>query len=132
MVNIFILCTNFNIKIATRLSQENDGYETLRKRSFNGHLPSEFPSNIVCSITTGGVVVTVRVASRAEQKISVRSGGHSFPACSLIHDGVLIDATVLNSSIDYDHSTKALTLGPGCLSEELATACQKFNRLFPF
>jgi FAD/FMN-containing dehydrogenase len=67
-----------------------------------------------------------------KQNVGVRSGGHLFPACSFLQDGVLINARSLNSSIDYDETTKVFCFGLGCLSHELAAFCVKINRFFPF
>jgi FAD/FMN-containing dehydrogenase len=114
------------------VARDEAGYEELRTRYFNARLPECYPAEITSPKSTRDVVRIMREASARKQNVGVRSGGHLFPACSLLQDGILINARSLNSSIDYDETTKVLCFGLGCLSHELAAFCVKINRFFSF
>jgi len=108
------------------------GYEELRTRYFNVRIPAHLPAEIVCAGSTADVVGAVERAARQGRKLGVRSGGHLLPGCSLVQDGTLVDAKALNASIEYDEATQVLAFGPGCLSRDLADACARIGRFFPF
>ncbi|KAH7000698.1 hypothetical protein EDB80DRAFT_753848 [Ilyonectria destructans] len=114
------------------VARESKHYATLRSRFFNARLPQQYPAVIVLPLTTNDVVDAMQKAVQRGQSIGVRSGGHLFPACSLINDGLLIDTKNLNKSFEYDVGTKIMSFGPGLLSREMSEELDKINRFFPF
>jgi hypothetical protein len=59
-------------------------------------------------------------SGKSKIRISVRSGGHSWPAWSVRHDAVLIDLKNFRHVV-YDEDTKVVTCSPSLTGEELNT-----------
>lgn len=107
-------------------------YETLRTRYFHSRVPNTQPSRIYTPRTTLEVAEIINQARINKWKVGVRSGGHLFPCCSLVQDGVLIDTCYLNQGVDYDRQTQLVSFPPGARSRELATAVTALGRFFPW
>lgn len=107
-------------------------YETRRCRYFNGRIPETSPSEIVYPHTTADVVKALEAAGKSGTKVGVRSGGHSFPCASLRQDGLLIDTSNLNRTIDYDATTETISFGPANTSQEFCQPLADAGRFFPF
>ncbi|KAH7344396.1 hypothetical protein BKA66DRAFT_434134 [Pyrenochaeta sp. MPI-SDFR-AT-0127] len=111
---------------------QSPDYETLRARYFNGRLPTHKPVEIATPTCTDDVKNLIISAKARGLKVGVRSGGHLFPACSLIENGMLIDTCNLNRSIGYNTTTKCAALGPAITVREAANQLTALGRFFPF
>lgn len=107
-------------------------YETLRTRYFHARVPNTKPARIHTPRTTLDVAEITKQACSNNWKVGVRSGGHLFPCCSLVQDGILIDTCFLNQGVDYDRQTQLVSFPPGARSKELAEALTAVGRFFPF
>ncbi|KAL3484341.1 hypothetical protein BJX62DRAFT_248525 [Aspergillus germanicus] len=107
-------------------------YEALRTRFFHTRVPNIRPARIYTPRTTSDVSRILKEARRSNLKVGVRSGGHLFPCCSLIQNGVLVDTRDLNRGIEYDAQTELVSFPPGSLSKDLANAISAVGRFFPF
>jgi FAD/FMN-containing dehydrogenase len=114
------------------LTQSTPGYEQLRTRYFNGRVSSARPAEIHLPTSTAEVVQAINKAKAKGLKVGVRSGGHLFPACSLLEGGMLIDTRNLNRNTEYDINTKQLSFGPGNTSQELQQYLSSIERFLPF
>lgn len=107
-------------------------YERLRTRYFNDKLPPNRPVEIATPTSSLQVCDTISRAASRGLKVGVRSGGHLFPACSLVDGGVLIDTGHLNRAVEYDAATKLAAFGPGVTVEEAERSLTSLGRFFPF
>lgn len=110
----------------------SEGYEERRTRFFNARRPSAAPAEIACPTTTADVVVAIERANARGWKVGVRSGGHLFTCSSLQQDGLLIDTSLLNRSIDYDSNSQTISFGPATLSKDFVQPLEDVGRFFPF
>jgi FAD/FMN-containing dehydrogenase len=109
---------------------KDDRYEDSRvDRVFNRRLPSRFPLAIAHPNSENDVVEAVRIAEQLDIKISVRSGGHSWPVWSVRNDAILIDLGGMNS-IEYEDSTGIVRVGPATTGESLNRFLQTKGRMF--
>ncbi len=119
--------------IRSRFFMRNDnGYEQARlNRLFNMRHPTRYPAAILAAETEQDVVDGVLLAKRLGLRISVRSGGHSFPAWSVRDDALLID-TGNFKEMAYDAATGIVQATPAIQGgSELSPYLGKFDRFFP-
>ena len=108
----------------------DDDYQRARvKRVANGKVPERFPIAVVEAISVADVVAAVKLARRVEAKISVRSGGHSWPVWSLRDNAILIDLGAMRS-IQFDEKTGIVEAGPAVTGEDLTEFLQERGRFF--
>lgn len=118
--------------VSTFCTQGSLGYESLRTGYFNAKLPPDQPLEIATPTTTAQVCEIIQRAAVRGLKVGVRSGGHLFPACSLIDGGVLIDTRDLNRDVEYDASTSLVSFGPALTVREAQRSLTTLHRFFPF
>lgn len=111
---------------------KSSNYERLRTRYFNGRLPEAQPETIATPTTTAEVARLIADAKSKSFEVGVRSGGHLFPACSLVHGGLLVDTINLNQTIEYDPISKTVAFGPATKVREAAEYLSAIGRFFPF
>lgn len=107
-------------------------YEKLRTRYFNDRLPNALPACIATPTTTKEVSELIANVKAKGGRVGVRSGGHLFPACSLVDGGLLIDTAKLNQDIEYNPITKIVAFGPATTVRTAAEYLSTINRFFPF
>lgn len=126
------MCASFHSLKCKGVSPGDPEYETLRTRYFHARVPNTRPAKIFRPRTTLEVVDILQDARLNNSKVGIRSGGHLFPCCSLLPDGVLIDTCNLNQGINYCPHTGIVTFPPCARSKDLADALTSVGRFFPF
>jgi FAD/FMN-containing dehydrogenase len=81
------------------------------RRDFNGRF-DRYPAGIVYCADTTDVQNAITWARAQGLPISVRSGGHSYEAYSVLDGRLLIDLSAL-TQLAVDHATGTATIGPG-------------------
>lgn len=99
-------------------------------RVFNGRRPDRQPDAVLVVGSVADVQRGVRLAAERGWCVAVRSGGHSWAACSVRDGGLLIDLGVLRD-IAYDESTGIVTAGPATKGgDELSPFLEARGRFF--
>ena len=78
-------------------------------------MPQRFPDRIVQAGSVDDVVAAVRAARAAGQRVSVRSGGHSWSGNHVRDGGVLIDVSRLKA-FSVDKASMTATAEPGSVA----------------
>ena len=113
------------------LAPGNPDYETARRGAmWRTNLPDRFPARIVQANCVDDVVAAVREAKTAGQRVSVRSGGHSWSGNHVRDDGVLIDVSGLKA-FTVDKVAMTATAEPGIGGSVLLAELMKRNLFFP-
>ena len=113
------------------MARDDVGYETARRDAlWRTNMPERFPERIVGANSVADVVAAVRAAKAAGQRVSVRSGGHSWSANHVRNGGVLIDVSRLKS-FSVDKSSMTATAGPGMGGSVLLAELMKQGLFFP-
>jgi FAD/FMN-containing dehydrogenase len=109
---------------------KDEGFEMSRiGRIFNHRRPSRYPLAVVHARSEKDLFDAIQLAKRLNCKISVRSGGHSFPVWSVRDNAVLIDLGALNT-IDLDDTSGIVKVGPATTSEQLNQFLGTKGRMF--
>ena len=88
------------------------GYEDARVgRLFNARRPGRYPAAVLLAAGEDDVVAGVRLARERGLQVSVRAGGHSWPAWSVRDDALLIDLGRMRE-MAYDPATGIATASP--------------------
>lgn len=106
-------------------------YERLRRCFINDNIREAYPREIHLVISAQEASEAIERAVTLNSSIGVRSGGHLFSNVSLIHDGILIDTSKLNRSVDFNQATKEISFGPAVRVIEISEALEKLGRFFP-
>lgn len=108
---------------------KDEDFESSRlARVFNNRHPTRHPIAVVHAASENDVLVAVDLAKKLDCKISVRSGGHSFPVWSVRENAILIDLGRMNS-IEYD-SNDIVKVGPATTGEDLNKFLAPKGRMF--
>lgn len=97
---------------------------------WNQLLPDRFPARIVQARNDADVVAAVRHAASEGLKVSVRSGGHSWPGNHVRDDVVLIDLSALDE-VRVDASSMTAVVGPGKGGSVLLEELMALGLFFP-
>lgn len=113
------------------VNRDDIGYESARRGAlWRTNVPERFPDRIVQAGSIDDVVVAVRAAKAAGQRVSVRSGGHSWSANHVRDGGVLIDVSRLQA-FSIDKSSMTATAEPGMGGSVLVAELMKRGLFFP-
>lgn len=105
-------------------------YEDARVgRVFNAARPFRFPAAVLEVADTDDVVAGIRLARRSGWRVSIRSGGHSWPAWSVRDNALLIDLGRLRD-ISYDPATGVAAVEPAVTGSELLPVLAEHGRMF--
>ena len=99
-------------------------------RVYNGRRFPRQPRAVVQATTVEHVGGAVRLAAREGCRLSVRSGGHSWPAWSVRDDAILLDLAKLDI-LAYDEATQMVACSPSITSDQLAVFLEDKGRFFP-
>jgi FAD/FMN-containing dehydrogenase len=115
-----------------RTVDRNDaGYETARRGAlWRTNIPDRFPDRIVQAGSIDDVVAAVRAAKAAGQRVSVRSGGHSWSGNHMRDGGVLIDVSRL-TAFTIDKPAMTATAEPGIGGSVLLAELMKRDLFYP-
>jgi FAD/FMN-containing dehydrogenase len=95
------------------------GYEEARlARVFNALRPERYPAAVLQAESAADVAAAVRFAGARGWRVSVRSGGHSWPVWSLRDETLLIDLGRMRE-IDLDPATGVASVQPAATGREL-------------
>ncbi|KAI9731403.1 MAG: hypothetical protein M1834_005309 [Cirrosporium novae-zelandiae] len=119
-----------NLPILWRGKTPEPEYEAARCRVFNVKRPNDSPLAIVKPKTVAHIVAAVKLASRLDTQIAVRSGGHSLSCWTLRADSILIDLENFNHLV-YDEQKQEVQTSPSVTSSELLKFLATKNRSFP-
>jgi FAD/FMN-containing dehydrogenase len=109
---------------------QDEGFEASRVgRVFNHRRPSRFPLAVVQARSEGDIIAAISISKELNCKISVRSGGHSFPVWSVRDRSILIDLSAFNS-IDLDEKSGIVKVGPATTAGELNQFLSTKGRMF--
>ena len=113
------------------LAPGHPDYETARRDAlWRTNVPDRFPARIVQADSIEDVVAAVRAAKAAGQRVSVRSGGHSWSGNHVRDGGVLIDVSRLKA-FSVDESAMTATAEPGMGGSVLLAELMKRDLFFP-
>lgn len=94
-------------------------YEEARiRRVFNYQSPKRYPLAIVFVKTESDIVNAVKLAIEKKRRISIRSGGHSWPAWSVRDDAILVDLGDY-SEVVFDENTGVVRVSPSTTGKDL-------------
>jgi len=109
---------------------QNEGFEESRVgRVFNHRRPSRCPLAIVHARSESDIISAINLGKELDCKVSVRSGGHSFPVWSVRDRSILIDLGTFNS-IDLDERSGIVEVGPATTAGELNRFLGTKRRMF--
>lgn len=113
------------------VDRDDPGYESARRSTlWRTNVPQRFPDRIVQAGSVDDVVAAVRAAKAAGQRVSVRSGGHSWSGNHVRDGGVLIDVSRLKA-FSVDKSSMTATAEPGIGGSVLLAELMKQDLFFP-
>ncbi len=113
------------------LDRDDPGYESARRSVlWRTNVPQRFPDSIVQAGSVDDVVAAVRAAKAAGQRVSVRSGGHSWSGNHVRDGGVLIDVSRLKA-FSVDQASMNATAEPGIGGSVLLAELMKRGLFFP-
>lgn len=119
------------LKPGRTINRADAGYEDARRGAlWRINMPDRFPERIVQANSIDDVVAAVRAAKAAGQRVSVRSGGHSWSANHVRDGGVLIDVSRLRA-FSVDKSAMTATAEPGMGGSVLLAELMKQDLFFP-
>jgi FAD/FMN-containing dehydrogenase len=96
-----------------------DVYEAARVgRLFNHRRPERYPLAVVSVKTESDIVDAVKLAIRQKCRISIRSGGHSWPAWSVWDNAILLDFGNY-SEMAFDEKTGVVRISPSTTARNL-------------
>ncbi|OAX82496.1 hypothetical protein ACJ72_03151 [Emergomyces africanus] len=118
------------LSIVWRDSTDPDSYEEARtRRLFNRDIPKRYPIAVVYAGRESDIVDAVKLAIEKGCRVSVLSGGHSFPAWSIRDDAILLD---LGNYTDmaFDQETGIVSASPSTTGHALNEFLIVKNRMF--
>lgn len=119
------------LSITWRDTAQPEDYEKARTcRLFNGIVPKRYPAAIVLAKTEHDIVAAVQVAIEERLRISVRAGGHSYPAWSVRDNALLLDLGEC-SELSLDQETGIVQVSPSVTARELDKSLVAHGRAFP-
>jgi len=108
-----------SLSIVWRDKADSEVYEEARvKRLFNHQRPKRYPLAIVFVKTESEIVDAVKLAIEKKCRVSLRSGGHSWPAWSVRQDAILVDLGDY-SEIVLDENTGIVRVSPSTTGKDL-------------
>jgi FAD/FMN-containing dehydrogenase len=117
--------------IIWRDTAEPGEYEQARtRRLFNGIVPKRYPAAILFAKTEHDIIGAVKLAIEKDLRISIRAGGHSYPAWSVWDDALLLDLGEY-SELDLEPGTGTVRLSPSVTGRELDRYLVAKGRAFP-
>ncbi|KAF5021033.1 hypothetical protein F66182_6964 [Fusarium sp. NRRL 66182] len=120
-----------SLPVVWRSQVADEEYERVRThRIFNKSIPSRYPRAIVQATEEAHIIEAVRLAIQEKCRVSIRSGGHSWPAWSLRDDAVLIDLTGYDS-IEFDEKEMVATVSAGATGGQLHDFLATKGLFFP-
>lgn len=124
------LSQNMSLFIVWRDEADPEVYEEARlRRVFNHRRPKRYPLAIVFVKTEAEIVSAVRLAIAKKCCISLRSGGHSWPAWSVRDDTILVDLGNY-SEIALDENTGVVRVSPSMTGMDLNSYLLTKGRVF--
>jgi FAD/FMN-containing dehydrogenase len=106
-------------------------HEAALGRVFNARRPTRTPAAVLLARSEADVVAGMRLARERGWQVSVRSGGHSWPAWSVRDGALLIDLGGLRE-LGYDAATGIATASPAIQGGlELTPFLAGHGRMFP-
>jgi FAD/FMN-containing dehydrogenase len=106
-------------------------FETARVgRVFNHRRPERYPLAVVEATCAQDVQDAIGIAKKLKCKVSLRSGGHSWPAWSVRDSALLIDLGKMNSITEFDEATGIIKVGPATTGEKLNGFLGTKGRMF--
>ncbi len=113
------------------LRRGEEGYEAARRSLvWNARTPERYPDVIVQARDVFDVVAAVRQARHDGQRLTVRSGGHSWSGSHLRDGGLVLDVSALDG-LEVDAGALRARAGPGCQGSELALSLLRQGLFFP-
>lgn len=113
------------------LRRDDEGYDTARRATlWNRNVPARYPDLIVQAKSVADVTAAVRMARENDQKVSVRSGGHSWSGNHVRDGGLLIDLSRL-CAFTINKASMTAVVEPGVRGSDLADALMKQGLFFP-
>jgi len=107
-----------------------DGYDEARfARVFNARRPERFPAAVLVAESEDDIVEGVRLARKRGWKVTIRAGGHSFPAWSLRDDALVIDLGGFKETA-LDERTNVVSVTPAVSGGELNAYLSRYDRFF--
>lgn len=106
-------------------------YERCRRNNPSASTPDRYPREIHVAKSPEHVSTALKRAKELGTTVGIRSSGHAFALSALIHDGILIDTSSLNRSIEYDPATQEISFGPAVRVEEVSAKLAEVKRFFP-
>ncbi len=97
---------------------------------FNVAARSRSPALVIRPLNADQVGIVLRWAADNNERLSVRSGGHSFDGFPVRDGGVLLDLQEI-CAIRYDERTQHIHVGPGAVIRDIAVPLAKAGRVLP-
>ncbi|KAK2783200.1 hypothetical protein FQN52_000414 [Onygenales sp. PD_12] len=105
--------------IIWRDGPDPEAYEEARTaRLFNRQIPERYPLAIAFAKSESDVVDAVKLATEKNCQISIRAGGHSWPAWSVRDEAILLDLGD-HREISLDEQTGVVRVSPSTTGKEL-------------
>lgn len=122
---------SISLPIVWKESSDEQTYETARVgRVFNQRRPKRYPVAVVEAQNEDHIIEAVRLAKELQCRVSIRSGGHSWAACSVRDDAILIDlGNWQHIALDEDAGT--VTVSPSTTGRMLNAHLSKYGYMFP-
>lgn len=118
-------------EVGCNMDRGDAGYEAARRAAlWRTNVPQRFPDRIVQAGSVVDVVAAVRAAKAHGQRVSVRSGGHSWSGNHVRDGGVLIDVSRLQA-FSIDKASMTATAEPGIGGSVLLAELMKRGLFFP-
>ncbi|KLJ12374.1 hypothetical protein EMPG_09539 [Blastomyces silverae] len=118
------------LSVVWRHSAKPDTYEEARtQRLFNRDIPKRYPLAIAFAKTESDIVDAVKLAIENECRVSILSGGHSFPAWSVRDDAMLLDLGNY-SNTSFDEETGVVSVSPSTTGQALNEYLTARGRMF--
>ncbi len=110
------------------IQPDDDGYDAARK-VWNG-LIDRRPGLIAQASGVADVIAAVNFASKNDQLVAVRGGGHSWPGHSVCDDGLMIDLSLMRS-VRVDLESQTVRAQGGALWGDVDHETQAFGLATP-
>jgi FAD/FMN-containing dehydrogenase len=107
------------LSIVWRDKADPEVYEEARVgRIFNSRRPERYPVAIVFAKRESDIVEAVNLAIKENCRVSIRSGGHSWPAWSLRDEAILLDLGN-HFEMELDETTGVVRVAPATKGRDL-------------
>lgn len=111
---------NMPLSVVWRDQADPEAYEQARtSRLFNYQRPERYPLAIVFAKTESDIISAGKLAREKKSHISIRAGGHSWPAWSVRDNAILLDLGGY-SELVLDERTGIVRVSPSTTGEDLA------------